>query len=182
MLGDRTALADLLIRSRGKATHRQVAAVAKIGPIRLKELEAPSKSIDKLVVGCQRFLQAKEVVPGHNVHVPQDGLIVRASAVVPAAEGNQLIAYVETPQPQETHNGFKHLTERHGSWATKWNPGAELASVVLKTQFVSGETLEVLGTRKGKTLSRFIGDPDSWVTLDFERADRPGVDATATPG
>ncbi len=77
---------------------------------------------------------------------------------------------------------WKNLTERHGTWTTKWNPRAELASIVLKTQFVSGETIEVFGSGQGKTLTRFIGDPDSWITLVFERADRPGVEATAPPG
>lgn len=33
---------DLLVKSRGKATHRQVTAVAKIRLIRLKELEDPA--------------------------------------------------------------------------------------------------------------------------------------------
>lgn len=42
VLGDRQALSDLLIKSRGHATHKQVAAVAKIRPIRLKELEDPT--------------------------------------------------------------------------------------------------------------------------------------------
>lgn len=39
MLGDRGALADFLVKSRGEASHKQVATVAGIRPIRLKELE-----------------------------------------------------------------------------------------------------------------------------------------------
>jgi hypothetical protein len=47
VLGDRGALTDLLIKSRGKATIRQVATVAGIRPIRLKELEDPnSEKVD----------------------------------------------------------------------------------------------------------------------------------------
>lgn len=42
VLGDRTELSDLLVKSRGRATHRQVAAVAGIRPIRIKELEDPA--------------------------------------------------------------------------------------------------------------------------------------------
>ncbi|ROR75959.1 hypothetical protein, partial [Plantibacter flavus] len=42
VLGDRTALADLLTKARGHATLKQVAEVAKIRPIRLKELEDPT--------------------------------------------------------------------------------------------------------------------------------------------
>ncbi|MWB97420.1 hypothetical protein [Agromyces seonyuensis] len=42
VLGDRAALADLLVKTRGRATHKQVAEVAKIRPIRLKELEDPT--------------------------------------------------------------------------------------------------------------------------------------------
>ncbi|MCI4659570.1 hypothetical protein [Cryobacterium zhongshanensis] len=41
VLGDREALSDLLVKSRGHATLKQVAEVAKIRPIRLKELEDP---------------------------------------------------------------------------------------------------------------------------------------------
>lgn len=41
VLGDREALADLLVKSRGHATHKQVAAVAGCWPIRIKELEDP---------------------------------------------------------------------------------------------------------------------------------------------
>jgi hypothetical protein len=42
VLGDRAALSDLLVKSRGHATLKQVAEVAKIRPIRLKELEDPT--------------------------------------------------------------------------------------------------------------------------------------------
>lgn len=42
VLGDRKALSDLLVKARGHATHKQVAAVAKIRPVRLKELEDAS--------------------------------------------------------------------------------------------------------------------------------------------
>jgi len=43
----RTELADVLVKARGNATHRQVAAVAGVRPIRLKELEDPkSPSVD----------------------------------------------------------------------------------------------------------------------------------------
>lgn len=41
VLGDRAVLAGFLVKSRGKATHKQVAEVAGIRPIRLKELEDP---------------------------------------------------------------------------------------------------------------------------------------------
>ena len=47
VLGDRAALADFLVKSRGTATHKQIAEVAKIRPIRLKELEDPnSEKVD----------------------------------------------------------------------------------------------------------------------------------------
>lgn len=36
-------LADFLVKSRGRATRKQVAAAARIRPIRLKELEEPAK-------------------------------------------------------------------------------------------------------------------------------------------
>lgn len=39
---DRAAISDLLIKSRGHATHKQVAAVAGIRPIRIKEWEDPA--------------------------------------------------------------------------------------------------------------------------------------------
>ena len=42
VLGDRVALSDLLVKSRGHATLKQVSEVAKIRPIRLKELEDPA--------------------------------------------------------------------------------------------------------------------------------------------
>lgn len=41
VLGDRAGLAQFLVKSRGHATHKQVAQVAGIRPIRLKELEDP---------------------------------------------------------------------------------------------------------------------------------------------
>lgn len=41
MLADERQLADMLIKLRGKATRKDVAAVAGIRPIRLKELEEP---------------------------------------------------------------------------------------------------------------------------------------------
>jgi hypothetical protein len=41
VLTDREALSDLLVKSRGHATLKQVAEVAQIRPIRLKELEDP---------------------------------------------------------------------------------------------------------------------------------------------
>lgn len=41
MLGDDADLADLLVKLRGGATRKQVAEVAGIRPIRLKELEEP---------------------------------------------------------------------------------------------------------------------------------------------
>lgn len=47
VVGDRAALADTLLKARGKATHKQVAEIAGIRPIRLKELEDPKcNSID----------------------------------------------------------------------------------------------------------------------------------------
>jgi len=41
---DRESLSDVLVKARGKATVKQVAAVAGILPIRLKELEDPKSS------------------------------------------------------------------------------------------------------------------------------------------
>lgn len=41
VLGDRAALCDLLVKSRGKATHKQVGAAAGVRPIRVRELEDP---------------------------------------------------------------------------------------------------------------------------------------------
>lgn len=46
MVGDRAALAQVLVKLRGRATHKDVAAVAGIRPIRLKELESPSGPFD----------------------------------------------------------------------------------------------------------------------------------------
>jgi phage FluMu protein Com len=42
VLVDRKEVADLLVKARGHATHRQVAEVAKVRPIRIKELEDPA--------------------------------------------------------------------------------------------------------------------------------------------
>lgn len=42
MFTDRADLSDFLVKSRGQATHKQVATVAGIRPIRLKELEDPA--------------------------------------------------------------------------------------------------------------------------------------------
>lgn len=77
---------------------------------------------------------------------------------------------------------WKHLTERHGTWTTKWDRTIHEAFIVRDTQFMRGETLSVFGSGQGKTLSVFIGDCDSWVRLVFERADRMGVEATANTG
>lgn len=41
VINSREALADVLVKARGGATHKQVATVAGIRPIRLKELEDP---------------------------------------------------------------------------------------------------------------------------------------------
>lgn len=47
VLKSRVDLADVLVKARGKATHSQVAKVAGVRPIRLKELEDPkSNTVD----------------------------------------------------------------------------------------------------------------------------------------
>lgn len=46
MFPDRAALATSLVKLRGRATHKQVAQVAGIRPIRIKELEAESGPFD----------------------------------------------------------------------------------------------------------------------------------------
>ena len=51
MLKDPADLADLLVKLRGNATRKQVAEVAGIRPIRLKELEEPGTS-DRVDLGA----------------------------------------------------------------------------------------------------------------------------------
>lgn len=49
-LRDRAAVADMLVKARGKATHKQVAAVCGVRPIRIKEWEDPGFDAPSLAV------------------------------------------------------------------------------------------------------------------------------------
>ena len=49
-LRDRGAIADMLVKARGKATHKQVAAACGVRPIRIKEWEDPAFDAPSLTV------------------------------------------------------------------------------------------------------------------------------------
>ena len=91
VLGDRAALVDFLVKSRGNATHKQIAEVAKIRPIRLKELEDPTSE----KVDLNAFFAVLAVYGSSSSRAPR-GAVEAPSPLTGANAGVRCVARAES--------------------------------------------------------------------------------------